>query len=228
MITNRLRLNGGRILNRRTFRPKQFTNKNTAIMLISMRISHLLTAISLPVLAILSGCTTGKPTVIERLDEVTAVTISYCRTPLVMSPDTTYVRDARRDFVQVGAMEVNRMGSLQYYLWLGITEVDPVANAARHPEGFESIVFSADNESIRLDVRGWTSAAIGTSEAVYHKLFSDSADAYYPVTLEQLQLLTDSDNLTLRTTGPAPREFVSWYRQTTFESDLTEFLRAVR
>jgi hypothetical protein len=120
------------------------------------------------------------------------------------------------------------MGSLQYYLWLGITEANPAVNAAKHRDGFESIVFSVGNESIRLDVRGWTPAAIGTSGPVYHKLFSDSADAYYPVTLDQIQLLTNSENLTLRTTGPAPKEFVSWYRQTTFEGDLTEFLRSVR
>lgn len=197
-------------------------------MLISMRISHFLTAFSLPVLAILSGCTTGQPAVIERLDEVTAVTIAYCRTPLIMSPDTAVVRDARRDFVQLGVMEVNRMGSLQYYLWLGITEANPAMNAAKHPDGFESVVFSVGNKSIRLDVRGWAPGAIGTSEPVYHKLYSDSADAYYPVTLEQIQLLTDSAKLTLQTTGSAPKEFVSWYRQTTFEGDLAEFLKAVR
>jgi hypothetical protein len=62
---------------------------------------------------------------------------------------------------------------------------------------------------------------------VYQKLFPDSADAYYSVTLDQIRLLTDSDNLKLLTSGSAPEEFVSWYSQTTFESDLAEFLGAV-
>jgi len=120
------------------------------------------------------------------------------------------------------------MGTLQYYLWLGITEVNQDAGADTHPEGFEAIVFAVNEESFGVDVAGWTPAVIGTSEPVYQKLFPDSADAYYQVTLEQIQLLTESDNLVLRTTGSVPKEFVSWYSQTTFEGDLAEFLRAVQ
>jgi hypothetical protein len=185
------------------------------------------TSLSLAVLAILSACTAVQPTVIEKMDELTAVTVTYCRTPLVMSPDTALNREARRNYLQIGVLEVNQMGALQYYLWLGITLVDQGANSDGHPEGFEAIVLTANDESLELDVEGWTPAVIGTSEPVYQKLFADSADAYYQVTLEQIQLLTDSDSLKLRTTGPAPREFVSWYSQETFEGDLAEFLRAV-
>ena len=178
-------------------------------------------------LAILSACTAVQPTVIEKMDELTAVTVTYCRTPLVMSPDTPLNREARRDYVQVGVIEVNQMGALKYYLWLGITEVNQGASADTYKEGFEAIVFTANDESFGLDVAGWTPAVIGTSEPVYQKLFLDSADAYYQVTLEQIQLLMDSDSLKLRTTGSAPREFVSWYSQETFEGDLAEFLRTV-
>jgi len=179
------------------------------------------------VLAILSACTVAQPTVVEKLDELTAVTVTFARTPLVMSPDTNFDGDARRDYVQIGAIEVNKMGALQYYLWLGVTEVDPIAKMNTQPEGFRSIVFSVDDESFQLDIRGWTPEAIGASEPVYQKLFSNSVDAYYQVTLDQIQLLTDSDSLKLRTTGSAPKEFVSWYRQTTFQGDLTQFVRTV-
>jgi hypothetical protein len=189
--------------------------------------SHFSTAISIAVLAVLSACTTGQPAVIEKLDELTAATVTYCRTPLIMSPDTPHVRESRRDYVQIGVIEVNRMGTLEYYLWLGITEVDQVATANTHPEGFSSIVLAVDETSIELDVNGWSPSVIGTSASVYQKIFPDSADAYYQVTLKQIQLLTDSDRLTLRTTGSAAKEFVSWYSQTTFESDLSEFLREV-
>ena len=103
----------------------------------------------------------------------------------------------------------------------------PVEKMNTHPEGFRSIEFSVDDESFQLNVLGWTPEAIGTSEPVYQKLFSNSIDAYYQVTLDQIQLLTDSDSLKLRTTGSAPKEFVSWYRQTTFQGDLRQFVRTV-
>lgn len=178
-------------------------------------------------LAVLSACATEQPAVIETLDELTAVTVTYCRTPLVMSPDTPLDREARRDYLQLGVIEVNQMGSLQYYLWLSISLVNQDSNAGKHVEGFESIVLAVNDESVALDAKGWTPGVIGISESVYQKIFPDSAEAYYPVTLEQIQILTDSDNLKLHTSGSAPGEFVSWYSQTTFESDLSEFLGAV-
>lgn len=178
-------------------------------------------------LAVLSACAAVQPAVIEKLDDLTAVTITYCRTPLVMSPDTPLNREARRDYLQLGVIEVNQMGSLQYYIWLGITLVNQDSYAGKHVDGFESIVLAVNDESFVLDVKGWTPGVIGTSEPAHQKIFPDSADAYYPVTLEQIRMLTDSENLKLRTSGSAPGEFVSWYSQTTFESDLSEFLSAV-
>ena len=178
-------------------------------------------------LAALPACTTVQPAVIEKMDDLTAVTVTYSRTPLVMSPDTSLIREARRDYLQLGVVEVNQMGSLQYYLWLGITLVNQDSYAGKPVEGFDSIILAVNDESFALDVKGWTPGVIGTSEQVYQKLFPDSADAYYSVTLEQIRLLTASDNLKLRTSGSAPDEFVSWYSQTTFESDLSEFLNAV-
>jgi hypothetical protein len=77
---------------------------------------------------------------------------------------------------------------------------------------FESIVIDVGGEKIPLDVLGWTENAIGVSEPVYKKLFSTSVDAYYQVTLEQIQLLNEVDGIKLLTTGSEPREFVSWYR----------------
>jgi hypothetical protein len=189
--------------------------------------SHFPILIAIVVLAIGSACTTVQPAVIEKLDELTSVTVTYCRTPLIMSPDTPLDRDARRDFVQIGAIEVNRMGTLKYYLWLGISEVNQFSATDAHPEGFASIVLSGGEKRFELDIKGWSPGTIGTSTPVYQKLFPDSADAYYQVTLDQIQLLVDSNSLLLRTTGSTAKEFVSWYDQTTFESDIAEFLRTV-
>lgn len=191
------------------------------------RIRHFSAATPLAILAILSACAAGQPPVVEKLDELTAVTITHNRTPFVMSTDTTYDPEAARDYVQIGAIEVNRMGTLKYYLWLGISEMQYTENTDQPPEGFESIVFVVAGEEFQLDVLGWTQAAIGVSEPVFKKLFGTSVDAYYAVTLEQIQLLTEADAMIFRTTGSAPKEFVSWYKQTTAKNDLSEFFRTV-
>lgn len=179
------------------------------------------------VLLVLSACATGKPSVVERLDEETLVTVTHNRTPIVMSTDTPFSPRDKRDYVELGAVEVNRMGDFQYFLWLGISEVVDTEDAEGHPEGFDSIVFYAGDENIQLDVFSWTHRPIGTSERIYRKLFSTSVDAYYEITLDQIQWLADRDVIKLRTSGAVPREFVLWQKADAAKSDLAEFLKNV-
>ena len=185
-------------------------------------------AISIAALSMMSACSAGQPTVVEKLDEKTAVTITYGRTTMSMTPDIPYDRETERDYVQIGAIEINRMGTLAYYLWLGITDVNQIENGNTRPEGFDSIVLSADGEKIQLDVLGWSAETIGTSKPVYKDLFSTSVGAYYRVTLDEIQLLADSDSLLLHTTGSPPKEFIPSFGTTAFRGDLTEFLRVVK
>ena len=189
--------------------------------------SHLPTTALLAVVCFLSGCATGNPAVVDTLDEETAVTITYVRAPLVLSPDTRVDAENGKDYAQLGAIEVNRMGTLQYYLWLGITDIEQPASTYKHPDGYDPIVLIVDDEQIRLDVLGWTPKAIGASEHVYQSLFSTSADAYYQVTLDQIQSLAYSQSLKLLTTGPEPKEFIPNFREETFERDWSEFVRTV-
>lgn len=178
-------------------------------------------------LLVLTACATERPSVIEKLDERTAVTVTHNRTPIIMSANDNFRPRNVRDYVEIGAIEVNSMGSLRHFLWLGISEVDDTKDAEGHPAGFESIIFSAGDEEFQLDVLDWTHEAIGTSERVYKKLFSSSTDAYYEITLDQIRVLAESDGMKIRTTGSVPKEFVVWYKPDTVRSDLSEFLKAV-
>jgi hypothetical protein len=191
------------------------------------RIPNWPTVICIATLAILSACAAEQASVIEKLDELTAVTITHSRTPIIVSPNTHFDPAIARDYVQIGPIEINRMGSLQYFLWLGISETQHFEIKGEHPDGFESIVLIADDEKFPLNVHGWTHAAIGSSEAIYEKLFQSSVDAYYEVTPEQIRLLADADAIELHTTGPSSTEFVLLYRQTRAKDDLTEFLGTV-
>lgn len=175
-------------------------------------------------LAVLSACATSSPTV-EYMDELTAVTITHSRTPFVLSTETPF--DTARDYVQIGTIEVNRMGTLKYYLWLGISEVQYDEPAHKHPEGFKSIVFVEGDGEFQLELAGWTEAAIGASAPIYEKLFRDTVNAYYEISTEQIRQLASADIIRFRTVDPAPKEYSSLYRSVAAKDDLTEFLTIV-
>ncbi len=188
---------------------------------------HLSAGLCITVLLVLSACATEKSSVVEKMDELTAVTITHHRTPIIMSTDTQFALRDAKEFVEIGAIEVNRMGTLRYFLWLGISVANYTESADARPEGFESIVLVAGDDEFQLDVVGWTHHEIGTSERIYKKLFSSSTDAYYEITLDQIQLLAETGGMKVRTTGSVPKEFVLWYRPITAKGDLSEFLKTV-
>lgn len=178
-------------------------------------------------LVIVSACVAGQPAVVQKLDEMSAVTLTYGATPMVMSLDTPYGQSDDRRYLQVGSFEVNRMGGRTYFLWLGISGLESSAAAGSNAEAFASVTLLLENQSIDLDVVGWSHASLGIGEPIYKKLYANSIDAYYPITLEQIQLLANSSNPKLRTSGSAPMEYVPWYEQALFKRDLDEFLRTV-
>ena len=99
-----------------------------------------LVPVSLAISAMMAACATPAPPVIDKLDENTGVTVTYSRTPFVFSPDDQSDDYSAAGFVQLGAIEVNTMGTLQYYLWLGISAPKYLESADGYPQGFETIV----------------------------------------------------------------------------------------
>jgi len=192
----------------------------------SRRYSHLFLSISTAILLAVTGCA-GAPPVIEKLDDRTSVYITHPRTPLIMSPDAHYSDAATREYVQIGAIEVNRMGSLQYFLWLGIWDYEHVNSENEYPAGFETVEFLVDGAELSLELLSWSHEDIGTSERTYKKIFDEDVDAYYRVTLEQLRTLSDATDLRLRTSSDIPKEFIPWYNQEKADSDLAEFVTTV-
>ena len=178
-------------------------------------------------LTAVAACSASQPMVTERLDARTAVTITNSRTPLIMSPDAYFSDANAREYVQVGAIEVNRMGTREHFLWLGIWDIDHVQSEAETPLGYDTIHLMADGQDIPLNLHGWTHDSIGASESSYEKIFAEDVDAYYKISLEQLAALNSAVAVKLRTTSAAPKEFVPWYNQERASADLAEFYRVV-
>lgn len=175
---------------------------------------------------LLIACATAAP-VTEVFDENTGVTVSYSQPPLMLSRETPGYGAYSRNFVQMGAIEVNRSGVLQYFLWLGIWNTVQTPTAADHRDWFESIVVFADGEPLLLDVRGWTPDTIGVSNSVYNKPVASSVDAYFPVSLDQIRLIANARDIRLEAVSASLKKFELWDDQRVAREDLLAFVERV-
>ena len=177
-------------------------------------------SVALMVVACSTGCSNTALTN-ERLDPVTSVTVRYSEHPLVFFRPVSGRSTFAKDYVNLAPVEINRSGDHQYYIWLGISMADGDATAR---DEFESVIVSADDMELQLVIKTWTTMAIGASQPIYSKPFSTAVDAYYEVSVEQLQLLAEATELRLHTGGGDRLTFEPWNRQERSKAALMEFV----
>jgi len=182
------------------------------------------TVLALLATLIAAGCASPAPTVRDKLDPLTGVTVTFSSTPLIMYRENPAQAAFARNYVHMGPIQVNRSGDYQYYLWLSIWNTMQAADQAEHRDSLESIILFADGEPLLLEPAGWTPETIGTSEPVYLKPVASSVDAYYRVTADQIRLIAAARDIRLRTSGAYSREFTLWDNQQLARSELREFL----
>lgn len=185
---------------------------------------------SLPALLALlaiAACGSSPTLTTEQLDPLTGVTVTRSTSPLVLYKENSARAAYARDFVYVGPLSVNRMGNYDHYLWLGIWSSLSTQQLPDQRDGFESIVIFADGEPLRLELEGWTLASIGVSQPVYNKPTATAADAYYPVTMDQIRVIAEARDIRLSTGGPRAQTYEPWDSQARANSGLVEFVRAM-
>ena len=175
--------------------------------------------------AFLAACATPQPPVIDKLDETTGVTVTHSRMPFTLSSDA--FAEPAVDYVQMGVIEINRMGTLNYYLWLGISEPNFAQSGKGLQPKFEAVDVLLDGQANRIELHGQTHASIGTLEPIYKKLFRSTAEAYYAIDIDLIRRMVQADDIRLRTVEPEPKQYTLWYQSTTAEEDLAEFLNVV-
>ena len=182
--------------------------------------------IALFTILIIAGCasTTPAPTVREKLDPLTGVTVTTSDRPLILYHDNSGRAAYAKNYLHMGPVQVNRSGDYQYYLWMAGWSTMQTPGLADRQESLESIVIFADGEPLLLDLAGRTPEVIGTSEPVYLKPVASAIEAYYRVTADQIRLIAEARDIRLRTSGPNSREFGLWDNQQAAKSDLLEFL----
>jgi hypothetical protein len=177
---------------------------------------------------IANGCSSTGGLVTNKLDPRTSVMITYNRSPMIFYRDVSGRAAHARDYVYLAPIEVNRSGSFRHYLWLGIWSTLDDSRPGQSRDGFESIVVFADGEPLPLEVSGWTPEAIGASEPVYMKPVASAADAYYEVTLDQLRLIAEANDVRLQSGGSRIETYEPWDHQQPARSGLREFLNSSR
>ena len=184
--------------------------------------------LSAALVATLASCATN-PSALTRefLDTGTGVTVTASRVPLVLYRDNPAAAAYARNVVHLGPIEINRSGEYRYYLWVGIWNTLQSSDPFLSRDGFENLIITVDGESMALEIAGWTPAAIDTSAPVYLPPVASASEAYYPLTVDQIRFIAEARNVTLRTTGSAPREYNLWSGQQSARQALLAFLDRV-
>lgn len=174
--------------------------------------------------ALLTGCSSTTP-LIEQLDPVTGVTVTRSTTPLVFYRDTPARAAYARDYVNLGPIQVNRMGEHRYFVWLGIWSTMQGWQSTIQRDAFETVTVFVDGEPLQLELAGWTFDAIGTTEPVYLKPVATAIDAYYESTADQLRLIAAAGSVRLLPGGNRPFSYEPWENQASAKISLQAFVR---
>jgi len=174
------------------------------------------------------SCSSSGSLITQKLDPLTAVTITYSKSPLIFYHDRSGRAAHARDYVHMAPMEVNRGGTYRYFVWLGIWNTLQDRQTSGPRDGFESIVVIADGETRMLELSGWTAASVGASEPIYLKPVASSSDAYYEVTADYIRLLAGSKDIRIQSTGPRGTSYEPWDNQARGLASMQELLIGVR
>jgi len=161
-------------------------------------------------LSVIAACGASTGQLVEHLDQTTGVTVTYSAAPLVFYHDNSSRAAFAREFVNLGPIEVNRMGSMRYFVWLGIWSTVQDTTMSEELDGFENVIVFADGEPFQLTASGWTPDAIGTSSTIYTMPTAQTANVYYEVTMDQLRFFAAARDLRLQSTGAYPRSYEPW------------------
>lgn len=164
-------------------------------------------------LLLLAGCM-SQPTVTSWLDPVSVATITSQTKPLVLVRATASRKISQREFAQLMAIEVNRMGARRLYLALiPRTTGDLTPKQMTSFEStFAEIELRMDERSLALTQYAGDLAELGIGEATLPLPVSGSSFIYYPIERAELRALAASSRVELTARGlpDKPQFYEEW------------------
>lgn len=173
------------------------------------------TSLLLPVLlmslaAALTGCA-SQPTVKQWLDPVSSVTITAQTEPLVLARASPPPAANERDYAQLAAIEVNRMGDRKLYL---VAILWTTADLSSHrqtglDDSFSRIEVDVDDRIVALTRYAGEMSELGIGETALPLPIPASRYIYFPVERNDLRAISQSNRVQLRAIGvpDAPRRY---------------------
>jgi hypothetical protein len=147
------------------------------------------------------------------LDERTAATVTAQEPTAVFAHEEQMRASNARDYVQVGAVEVNQAGSRRYYLvLLSWSTIDRAAQerAAIDGELARSTLW-ADDRPIPLQRLPSGRSAAGVAAPPYAAPAPAAVESWYPITLSEIQALGRARTMSLSAQGGATvRQYQLW------------------
>ena len=156
-----------------------------------MQRSHTLPAALLVILTALTGCASNNP-VNSRLDS-SGLTVVTLDNVVVLSRSTPHLTTAARDYAYLGPVEINRMGKLQHYIWLGMATTVDRKLARETDTKAVTLALLLDGTPMSLPLTNWDTELLDfppykTGVPVYESLGA-------PVSLDQISRIAQTNSI---------------------------------
>lgn len=167
---------------------------------------------ALVLLLIVAGCA-SQPTVKSWLDPVSSVTITAQTEPLVMVRASPAPVANERDYAQLAAIEVNRMGNRRLYLVAVLWTTVDLSRAQPGPGNFENsftqVEINTGDRTVALTRHAGKISELGIGEPVLPLPIPGSQHIYFPIERDDLRAISRSTRIQLTALGipDAPRRY---------------------
>ena len=161
----------------------------------------------------LAGCM-AQPTVTSWLDPVSVATITSQTGPLVLARTTASRRISQREFAQLTAIEINRMGARRLYLLLipRTTGDFTPKQRASFESSFGEVEIRMDDRTLVLTQYTGDLAELGIGQPALPLPISGSTHIYFPIERAELRAMAASNRIELTALGLAgePQLYEEW------------------
>lgn len=160
----------------------------------------------------LVGCA-AQPTVKSWIDPKSSVTITAQTEPLVLIRATPAPSLNERDYAQLTAIEVNRMGDRKLYLVAILWSSAELWSdqAGNFQNVFKQIEVNLGDRTVALTPHAGEVTELGISEALPLHI-PGSSQIYFPISRDDLRAISRSTRIELTASGvpEAPRRYEEW------------------
>lgn len=161
---------------------------------------------------LLVGCA-AQPTVTSWMDPKSSVTITAQTEPLVLIRSQPAPAMDERDYAQLTAIEVNRMGDRKLYLVAILWSSADLWDSQRSvfEDSFKQIELDVGGRTVTLRPHTGDVASLGIETQLQLKI-DGSRYIYFPISREELRAISSSNRIQLTAGGvpEQPRRYEEW------------------